>query len=94
MILVALQVLQSFFLCKHTQFSLLIPGVTPGRRGEVWSFLIQQYQERHPSHPIHPSHPHTLTQLCQMGTDFENAIHMDLGKTSTLFFPPPNLNIL
>ena len=59
----------------------LVSGVSPGKRGEVWSFLIQQYQDSHPSHPLPPSHPHSLSELCQRKTDFENAIHMDLGET-------------
>lgn len=58
-----------------------ISGVSPGKRGEVWSFLIQQYQDSHPSHPLPPSHPNSLSELCQRKTDFENAIHMDLGET-------------
>ena len=68
--------------CKYSVSVPLPPGVIPGRRGEVWSLLIQLYQERCPAlaPPSPPSHSLTLSQLCQKSTDHENSIKMDLGK--------------
>jgi TBC1 domain-containing protein 4 len=63
---------------------ILLEGVTPARRGEVWSLLIQLYQDTHPcippSPPAPPS-PLSFTELCQESTEYENAIRMDLGRT-------------
>ena len=56
-------------------------GVTPTRRGEVWSLLIQLYRDKHPSHPPPPSPTLSLSQLSQERTDYDNAIIMDLGES-------------
>ena len=69
----------------YTRLWFLGSGVIPARRGEVWSLLIQLYQEKHPSHPPHPPITRTLSQLCQETTEYEGTIQLDLGQLVTLY---------
>ena len=60
----------------------LFTGISPSKRGEVWSMLAKQYQARN---EIDRSLPPGLTdqdgfrQLLEEETEFENNILVDIG---------------
>ena len=55
-------------------------GVAPGRRAEVWQFLIKQYKARQGAESESFSSRESCQKLCEEETEYETTISADMGE--------------